>query len=116
MLFLVFYFILFVVLVFQGTHIAGEVKTPLGTLPEEVGQNPVAAARWGVALILVGFLGAIVGLLGFRFPALAGIRPSLFGLGLGVLILFGFWVIFLGRRPDFMGKPAVADDHGHGHH
>ena len=35
MIFLVFYFILFVVLIFQGTHVAGEVKTPLGTLPEE---------------------------------------------------------------------------------
>ena len=114
--FLVFYFILFTVLVFQGTHIAGEVRTPLGTLPEEVGQNPVASARWGVALILVGFLGAIAGLLGFRYPGLAAVRPALFGLGLGVLALFGLWIVFLGRRPEFMGKPAVADEHGHGHH
>lgn len=113
MLFLVFYFILFVVLIFQGTHIAGEVRTPLGTLPEEVGQNPVAAARWGVALILVGFLGTIAGLLGFRLPALAAVRPALFGLGLGVLALFGLWVVCLGRRPEFMGRSAVADDHGH---
>jgi hypothetical protein len=116
MLFLVFYFILFVVLIFQGTHIAGEVRTPLGTLPEEVGQSPVAAARWGVVLILAGFLGAILGLLGFRSPAMAALRPALFGFGLAVLALFGFWVVFLGRKPVFMGKPAVADDHSHGHH
>jgi hypothetical protein len=112
MLFQVFYFILFIVLIFQGTHIAGEVKTPLGTLPEEVGQNPVASARWGILLITVGFFGAIVGLLGFRSPALATLRPAFFGLGLAALALFGLWIIFLGRKPEFLGKPAPVDDHG----
>jgi hypothetical protein len=116
MLFLVFYFILFVVLIFQGTHIAGEVKTPLGTLPDEVGQNPVASARWGISLIGTGFLGAALGLLGFRSPTVAAGRPAFLVLGLAVLALYGLWVIFLGRKPEFMGKPAVADDHGHGHH
>jgi hypothetical protein len=116
MLFLVFYFTLFIVLLFQGTHLAGEVKTPLGTLPEEVGQNPVTAARWGVLLITVGLFGSALGLLGFRSPGLAAIRPPFFALGLGILLLFGLWVIFLGRKAEFMGKPAVADDHGHGHH
>ncbi len=113
MLFLVFYFTLFVVLVFLGTHIAGEVKTPLGTLPEEVGQAPVAAARWGILLIGVGFFGAALGLLGFRSPAVAAIRPAMFILGLGTLALYGLWVIFLGRKPEFIGKAAPADDHGH---
>lgn len=116
MLFLVFYFILFVVLIFQGTHVAGEVKTPLGTLPEEVGQNPVASARWGILLITVGFLGSFLGLLGFRAPGLAALRPGFLIVGLAVLALYGLWVVFLGRRPEFVGKPAVADDHGHGHH
>ncbi len=116
MLFLVLYFVLFVILIFQGTHVAGEVKTPLGTLPEEVGQNPVASARWGILLIITGFFGAAVGLWGFRSPALATARPAIFGLGVFVLALFGLWVIFLGRKVEFMGKPAVADDHGHGHH
>jgi hypothetical protein len=116
MLFLVFYFVLFVVLIFQGTHVAGEVKTPLGTLPEEVGQNPVSSARWGILLITTGFFGSAVGLLGFRSPALAAARPACFTLGVVVLALFGLWVIFLGRKAEFMGKPAVADDHGHGHH
>lgn len=113
MLFLVFYFTLFVVLIFQGTHLVGEVKAPLGTLPEEVGQNPVAATRGGLVLILVGFLGAVAGLLGFRFSALATLRPALFALGLAILALCGLWIIFLGRKPEFMGKAAAADDHGH---
>ena len=113
MLFLALYFILFVVLIFQGTQIAGEVKSPLGTVPEEVGQSAMAASRWGILIILAGFLGALVGLLGFRSPALATLRPACFGLGLGILSLFGLWVIFLGRKPEFMGKAAATEDHGH---
>jgi len=116
MIFLVFYFILFIVLIFQGTHIAGEVKTPLGTLPEEVGQNPVAAARWGILLISIGFFGSALGLLGFLSPGVAAARPAFLIVGLGVMALYGLWVIFLGRKPEFIGKPAVADDHSHGHH
>jgi hypothetical protein len=116
MLFLALYFVLFLILIFQGTHVAGEVKTPLGTLPEEVEQNPVASARWGIALIATGFLGLVVGLLGFRSPALAAGRLAFLYIGAAVLALYGLWVIFLGRKPEFMGKPAVADDHGHGHH
>jgi hypothetical protein len=112
MLFLIFYFVVFVALIFQGTQVAGEVKTPLGTLPEEVAQNPVAASRWGILLITVGFAGALLGLWSFRNPALAGARPIAFGLGLGILALYGLWVIFLGRKPEFMGK-AVTNDHGH---
>jgi hypothetical protein len=113
MLFLVFYFLLFVVLIFQGTHVAGEVKTPLGTLPEEVGQNPVSSARWGILLITTGFLGAILGLVGFGSPALAAARPAFLFIGLVVLALFGLWVIFLGRKAEFIGKPAQVDHHGH---
>ena len=116
MLFLIFYFTLFIILIFQGTQVAGEVKTPLGTLPEEVGQSPLAATRWGILLISTGFLGALLGLLGFRTQGLADARPALFGLGLGVLAVYALWVIFLGRKPEFMGKAAVTDEHGHGHH
>jgi hypothetical protein len=115
MLFLVFYFVLFAVLTFQGTQVAGEVKNPLGTLPEEVAQNPVAASRWGAVLVGVGLLGVLLGLLGFQAPALAAARPGLLVLGLAVLALYGLWILFVGRKPEFIGKPA-ADDHGHGHH
>jgi hypothetical protein len=116
MVFLIFFFLLFTVLISLGTHVAGEVKNPLGTLPEEVGQEPVAAARWGIVLIAVGLLGTLLGLLGFRNPGLATARPALFIGGVALLALYGLWIIFVGRKPEFVGKPAVADDHGHGHH
>lgn len=116
MVFLVFFFILFAVMVFQGTHLAGEVRRPLGTLPEEVVQDPAVSTRWGRALVTLGFLGSLVGLLGFQVSAFAALRPAFFGLGVVVLAAYGLWIIFLGRKPEFIGKPAVADDHGHGHH
>lgn len=113
MLFLVFYFILFAILIFQGTHMAGEVKTPLGTVPEEVGQTPVASVRWGIVLIGLGLLGTLLGLASFSWTGLAALRHPLFYLGLATLAVFAFWVVFLGRRPEFMGKPTVMDGHGH---
>ena len=113
MLFLVFYFILFFVLLFQGTHVAGEVKNPLGTVPEEVGQPALASARWGLLLISIGFLGLILGLAGFRWTGLVALRPGLMILGFAVLGLFGLWVIFFGRKAEFIGKPTVTDGHGH---
>lgn len=113
MLFLVFYFLLFAVLLFQGTHVAGEVKNPLGTLPEEVAQNPVAASRWGLLLILVGLFGAALGLLSFRNPGLAKALPGFFAVGVASLIGYGLWVIFLGRKAEFIGKAAPVDNHGH---
>ena len=113
MLFLVFYFLLFAVLIFQGTHLAGEVKTPLGTLPEEVGQNPAKAARIGRGLVGLGAVGVLVGLLALRNPGLAKAERGLFGVGLVALALYAFWIVALGRRPEFIGKPAPVDDHGH---
>ena len=113
MLFLVFYFILFSILIFQGTHVAAEVKHPLGTLPEEVGQNPLASARWGVVLIGTGLLGVLVGLAGFRWAGLAALRHGLMALGFIVLALFALWVVFVGRKAEFIGKPTTADGHGH---
>ncbi len=113
MLFLVFYFILFAILLFQGTHVAGEVKNPLGTVPAEVGQAPVVSARWGILLIGMGLLGTLAGLASFRWTGLAALRQPLFYLGLATLIAFAFWVVFLGRKAEFIGKPSVTDGHGH---
>jgi amino acid transporter len=113
MLFLVFYFILFFVLIFQGTHVAGEVKNPLGTVPEEVGQASLTSARWGLLLIGTGFLGLIIGLLGFHWTGLVALRHAFMALGLVVLGLFGLWVIFFGRKAEFVGTPAATDGHDH---
>jgi hypothetical protein len=113
MLLLVLYFLLSLILIFQGTHLAGEVRSPLGTLPDEVAQNPVSAMRWGILLIASGILLSVLGLLGYWSTRLATARPGLLLLGLAILILYGVWIVFLGRKAEFIGKPAAADNHGH---
>ena len=113
MIFTMFTFILSAILVFQGLHLASEVRSPLGTLPEEVGQEPHASRAWGGLLMAFGAFSALVGLAGFASPAAAAARPVLFLLGLIFLGLFGLWVVFLGRKAEFMGQPTVMDDHGH---
>src|SRR5260370_41927 len=52
MLFLVSYFILASILVFQGLHLVGEQTEPLGTLPEQVGLPPPTSFAWGAFLMI----------------------------------------------------------------
>ena len=113
MVFLIFYFILSAVLVFQGLHLAAETTSPLGTLPEEVAQDRPTSRGWGGLLMAYGAFSALIGALGFAYPDMAPARPILFLLGLIFLALFGLWVIFLGRKAEFIGKPTMTDDHGH---
>jgi hypothetical protein len=117
MLFLIFYFVLASVLLFQGLHMVGEVKSPLGTVPEEVGQEPARATAWGTFLLTFAVLALVVGVLGFALPFFESLRPAIFSLGSLGLVVFGAWVIFMGRTVNFIGTPSV--DHGHddhGHH
>lgn len=114
MLFLVFYYLLAAVLIFQGLHLYAEQTQPLGTVPEEVGQERTPSDRWGGYLLTYGILMTVCGLLSHAYsyfvPALGPIR----GIGFLSLILFGVWVVFMGRRIEFLGTAAV-EDHGHGH-
>lgn len=113
MLFLVFYFILSAVLVFQGLHLAAETTSPLGTLPGEVAQERHASRGWGGFLMAFGAFSALIGALGFAYPGVAPARPVLFLMDLIFLALFSLWVLFLGRQAEFIGKPTMTDDHGH---
>ncbi|MBI3131651.1 MAG: hypothetical protein HYZ13_10025 [Acidobacteria bacterium] len=111
MVFLVFYFILSAVLLFQGLHLSGEVSQPLGTLPEEVGQAPEPSKKWGAFLMTYGALAALVGLAGFQWPFFLPARPAVFGLGALILAIYTCWLLFAARTVEFIGKPT--DDHGH---
>lgn len=111
MLFLVFYFILSAVLIFQGLHLSGEVAQPLGTLPEEVGQAPEPSKKWGAFLMTYGVLSAAVGLAGFQWAFFLPARTAVFGLGAVTLAIYTCWLLFAARTVEFIGKPS--DDHGH---
>ena len=114
MLFLVFYYLLAAVLIFQGLHLFAEQSEPLGTVPEEVAQARPVSERWGGYLMAYGVLMALCGLLSHTYaffgPALGSIRA----LGFLSLIVFGAWVVFKGRTIEYLGAPA-EDDHSHGH-
>ena len=115
MLFLMMYFVLASVLVFQGLHLASEPTAPLGTLPEEVALPAPKSFAWGAFLVTWGGLALAFGLLGFKFDWFVPIRPAVFVLDWIVLAAYGVWVVFMARRIEYIGTPA-ADDHGHGHH
>lgn len=114
MLFLVFYYLLAAVLIFQGLHFYGEQTQPLGTVPEEVAQPRPASERWGGYLVTYGTLMVGCGLIShwYRFFAPA-LGPICF-IGVLSLILFGVWVVFMGRTIEYLGTPA-EDDHSHDH-
>lgn len=114
MLFLVFYYLLAAILIFQGLHLFAEQGQPLGTVPEEVGQDKAASERWGGYLMAFGAMMVACGLLSHWVGFFGSALPSIRALGVLSLVLFGAWVVFRGRTVEFLGTPA-EEDHGHGH-
>ncbi len=114
LLFYVFYYLLSALLVFQGLHLAAEVKSPLGTLPEEVAQAADPSLKWGSFLVAYGALCLVVGIFSHHYEYLATALLPLRNVGALVLAVFGTWVIFKGRTVKYLGEPAM--DQGHGQH
>ncbi len=114
LLFYVFYYLLSVLLIFQGLHLASEVSAPLGTLPEEVGQAPTPSLHWGSFLTAYGALGILIGLFSHQYEYLVSALRPLVSIGALIMASFAIWIIFRGRRVVYMAEPAA--DHGdHGH-
>lgn len=116
MLFLMFFYVLAAVMCFQGMHLLGEVSTPLGTLPEEVGQAPAPSRTWGAYLMTYSALMVGTALSSMVWVWLEPtLRPLLY-VGFLNLGLFAAWVVFKGRTVEFIGKPSTDyHDHNHGH-
>ena len=114
LLFYVFYYLLSVVLVFQGLHLASEVAEPLGTVPEEVGQTPTSSLGWGSFLVAYGALCIIIALLSHPYEYFGSALRPLMGTGLVILAVFGAWVVFKGRTVNYIGEAAA--DLGHEGH
>ncbi|MFN8010529.1 MAG: hypothetical protein U0P81_03910 [Holophagaceae bacterium] len=113
-IYLLFTFLLGAALLFMGLHLRAEPADPLGVVPEEVKPSARMARIWGSALAIYGgflLLFAAAAMLDADFrPGVVPFRRA--GVGLG--ILFGFWVVFLNRKVEYLGRPA--EDAGHGHH
>jgi hypothetical protein len=101
-------------LLFQGLHLRAEPADPLGVVPEEVRPTDRMARIWGAALAIYGGFLLLFGTAALIDP---DFRPGVIpfrNAGIGLSVLFGFWVVFLNRRVEYLGQPA--EDSGHGHH
>lgn len=117
MLFLMFFYILAAVMFFQGQHLLGETTAPLGTLPEEVGQNQGPSRTWGAYLMTFSAVMVVAGVASRWVPFFESTLRPLRLVAVLNLGAFTFWILFRGRTVAFMGEPTVEDhDHGHAHH
>ncbi|MDR1840375.1 MAG: hypothetical protein LBQ86_00405 [Holophagales bacterium] len=111
MLTYVFLFIAAFILVFQGAQLAGEIKNPLGVVPDEVALPESAARRWGERLIVIGCLTMLLGFLGFLYPYLEQFFiPAMIVDGCAIAV-FALYLIFAAPRVQFIGKPSGDEHH-----
>ncbi len=109
-----FFYLVAMVLVFQGTHAFGEPVEPMGVVPGEVAQEPGQASLWGGVLAAYGYLSLLVALLSHAYLGLQSLLPTLMALGLGLMATYGLYVIFFSRKVEYLGvssTPAHPDHH-----
>jgi hypothetical protein len=111
MLTYVFLFIIAAILIFQGTQLIGEINDPLGSVPAEVALPENAARRWGERLIGFGGITLLLGFLSFAIPRLSELFLPVMAIDALALGFFKLYLIFLGPRVDYMGKPTEGGHH-----
>jgi len=109
----IFYFIVSSILLFQGLQLLGEKKSPLGTVPDEVGQSLEPSEWTGVFLITWSSLSIIVGLVALLAHKLVGALPLIKTANGFILLAYSLWIVFKGRQVDVLSTPAPQE---HDHH
>ncbi len=112
-LFYVLYYCLAAVLAFQGVQQLEEQRAPMGVLPAEVVQKPVYHVFWGWTLAGLAAFAAVLGLGSHAAPALGPILVPVAWVELVALGVFGFSLVFLGRKVEYLGKPTAPAPHDH---
>jgi len=108
-----FFYLVAAVLVFQGMHAFGEQSEPMGVVPEEVAQEPGKARLRGGILAAYGYLCLTLGLFGHAYPGLQPILPRLMALGLGLMVVYGIYIVFFNRKVAYLGVSAEPAHHDH---
>lgn len=108
-----FFYLVATVLVFQGTHAFGEQSEPMGVVPQEVTQESGRARLRGGILAAYGYLCITFGLLGHAYSALHLVLPSLMAIGLGLMAVYGAYIIFFNRKVEYLGVSAEPAHHDH---
>jgi hypothetical protein len=108
-----FFYLVSAVLVFQGTHAFGEQTGPMGVVPEEVAQESGKARLRGGILAAYGYLSLLVALLSHAYTGIQTILPGLMAVGLGLMAVYGLYVIFFNRKVEYVGVSAEPAHHDH---
>jgi len=111
MLTYVFLFITASVLIFQGTQLLGELRNPLGVVPNEVALPEKTARRWGERLLGFGCLTLLLGLLSFIYSSLCQYLLPTIIVDACALGIFAIYLIFVAPRVQYIGKPSGGDHH-----
>ena len=111
MLTYVFTFLAASVLLFQGTQLLGEIKSPLGTVPAEVALPAGSAHRWGERLIGFGSFTLAMGFLSFPYPSLRQYLVPTVVIDGCALTVFAIYLIFVAPRVEYIGKPSEDSHH-----
>lgn len=108
-----FFYLVAVLLVFQGTHAFGEQTQPMGVVPEEVVQESGKARLRGGILVGFGYLSIATGLASHVYAALEDVLVSMMAVGLGLMAVYGLYVIFFNRKVQYLGVSAAPASHDH---
>lgn len=108
-----FFYIVAVLMVFQGTHAFGEQDAPMGVVPEEVAQEPDRARLRGTVLAGFGYLCLTAGMLSHFYPAIQLILGPAMVAGLGLMAVYGLCVLFFNRVVKYQGVSAAPSHHDH---
>jgi len=108
-----FFYLVAALLVFQGTHAFGEQSEPMGVVPQEVAQDSGKARLRGGILAGYGYLSLLVGLLSHAYLGLQVLLPSMMATGLGLMAVYGLYVIFFNRKVEYLGVSAAPTHSDH---
>lgn len=112
-LFYMVHYLLASILVFQGVQQLEEQRAPFGFLPQEVVQKPAFHVFWGWTLTGLGCFALALGLLSHGVAGAAPLLVPVVWVELVAVSVFGFSLVFLGRKVQYIGKPTVTADGGH---
>lgn len=115
MLFYAFFYLVAALLLFQGVHLLGEQRDPMGVVPAELALPAGAARVWGRLLVGVGLVGLVCGLVSHGLTPWVS-RQVLTCLEVAEWLLmgiYGFWLVFIAKRVHYAGVAAAPTNHGH---
>jgi len=112
-LFYAIHYVLAGILVFQGVQQIEEQRAPMGVLPAEVVQKPAFHVFWGWTLLGLGGFAAVMGLGSHAAPSLGPVLVPIAWVELVAMAVFGFSLVFIGRKVEYLGKAAATLEPGH---